>query len=174
MIIKIGIFSAIAFLIMYLEFPLLASFAFLQFDFSDVITLIGGITLGPIAAVAIALIKNILHFILKSQTGGVGELANFITALSYVLPTVLVYRKLEGTKGLLLGMAAGAVTMVLATSLFNFFLFLPLWGITGTADKLNTIKLGLLPFNALKAVIQSAAGVIIFNGMKGIFKFIKN
>ncbi len=75
---KVGVLSAVAVILYYLEFPILPAFPWLMIDFSEIPVLLGGFALGPVAGVLIELIKNILHFIFKGATGGVGELANFL------------------------------------------------------------------------------------------------
>ena len=74
----VGVFGAIAAVLMYLEFPLPFAPAFYKLDFSEVPVLIGTFSLGPLAGVLIEFIKILLHFIIKgTQTAGVGEIANF-------------------------------------------------------------------------------------------------
>ena len=54
---------------------------FLKIDISDLTALLGGVALGPMAGVTIALLKNLLQFVTgMSTTGGVGEFANFFSA----------------------------------------------------------------------------------------------
>lgn len=94
-LIKVALFSAIAFIVMYAEFPIGTLFPpYLKVDLSEVIVFIGGMVLGPAAVIFMELIKNLLNFMLKSSTGGVGgELANFTVGLALILPTVLLLRK---------------------------------------------------------------------------------
>ena len=54
---KIAILSALAFVLMLFEMPLaFIAPPFYEMDFSDVIALIGGFTLGPVAGVLIELL----------------------------------------------------------------------------------------------------------------------
>ena len=48
-VVKIGMLSAIAYIIMFLEFPIPIFPAFLKLDFSDIPALIGGFAISPIA-----------------------------------------------------------------------------------------------------------------------------
>ncbi|MBC7960328.1 MAG: ECF transporter S component [Vallitaleaceae bacterium] len=171
---RVGILSALAFLIMLVEVPILPPpFDFLKLDFSEAIALFGGVAFGPLAAIFIELIKNLLKFMLNTQTGGIGELANFIVGVAYVVPIALVYRKISSQKGLLLGMLVGSVSMIVIALISNYFIFLPLWGIADAQAKMDFIKNGLLPFNAIKAVAAAIVGYIFFNAFKGILKYLK-
>ncbi len=96
--VKISLLSAISFVLMLFEFPLGIFPEFLKIDLSDLPALIGGFALGPVAGVIIIGIKNVLHFLIKSQTGGVGELANFIVGAALVFPASLVYNHNKSRK----------------------------------------------------------------------------
>ncbi len=98
---KVGMLTAIAVLLMFFEIPILPSFPYLKLDFSDVPALLGGIAMGPIAAVVIELLKNLIHFVLKNDgTGGIGNLANFVIGVALVLPATWYYLKHKSTKGI--------------------------------------------------------------------------
>ncbi len=75
---RVAILSVIAYILMFLEFGLPIFPGFLMLDFSDLPALIGAFAMGPMAGVMIQFVKATLHFITKSWSGGVGELANFI------------------------------------------------------------------------------------------------
>ena len=79
-LVKISILSAIGYILMFISVPLPMLFPeFLKIDISDLTALLGGISLGPMAGVTIAFLKNLLQFITgMSNTGGVGEFANFL------------------------------------------------------------------------------------------------
>lgn len=170
---RVAILSTIAFVIMVFEFPIIFLFPdFLKMDFSDVIAIIGGIALGPMAAVFIELIKNLLNLILHSTTGGVGELANFLIGIGLVLPIVITYRRVSNNKGLVIGMLFGTITMVLIASVANYFVLLPLWGIPSD-QRLTTIINLLIPFNLVKAILVSVFGFAVFNATKGLLRYIQ-
>lgn len=170
--IRISIFSALAFVVMYLEFPIAALFpVFLQIDVSDVIVFIGGITMGPLAVVLIELVKNLLHLMLRGGTGGVGELANFIVGVSLLLPPVMIYRKYKSVTSLVVGMIVGIIAMVVVASIGNYFIFLPFYGVTGEAVMGNIIAV-YAPFNLVKGSIVAVIAVVLHQSIKGIYKYI--
>ena len=70
--------SAVAFLLMFLEFslPMLIP-SFVKLDVSDLPALLGSFALGPVYGVVIEVLKNLLHILLKGTTSaGIGELFN--------------------------------------------------------------------------------------------------
>lgn len=120
----IGLFSALAYVLMLLESP--GYLGFLRIEFSDVPAILGGLGLGPAAGVFIELIKNIIKA-LSTKTIGAGELANFVVGSAYVLPLSIIYRKWKGKHRLLVGYVAGTVAMCAAGMIINYFVTLPLY-----------------------------------------------
>ncbi|MCD5411179.1 MAG: ECF transporter S component, partial [Clostridiales bacterium] len=113
-IVKIAILGAIAFGIMLIQFPIPIFPAFLKIDLSDVVALVGGFAIGPVAGVVVQLIKVLLHFIIRTSTGGVGELANFIIGASFVFPAAFIYHMKKDKKHALVGLIVGTITMTIA------------------------------------------------------------
>lgn len=176
-IVRVGMLGALSFIIMLLEFPI--GFAeFLKIDFSDIVAMIGGITMGPLAAVAIQLIKNLLKVVIITRTAGIGELANLIVGIAYVLPATYIYRKVKSNKGLMIGLVAGSISMVVIACLANFFLLLPLyWSFLSqdamtVASRWTYIQAVLLPFNVVKAIIVSVLTIGVHLSMKSLYKYL--
>ena len=96
---SVGILSGISIVLMQiLEFPIPFMPPFLKFDFSTLPALIGGFAYGPVTGIAIAFIKAALH-LLRTDTGGVGELADFLASGSLVLVSSLIYKRIKTRKG---------------------------------------------------------------------------
>lgn len=118
--------SAIAFVLMMLEFSVPVMPSFIKLDFSELPALIGSFSMGPLSGVAICLIKNLLHLPMSS-TGGVGELSNFILGALFVVPAGLMYKKKKGRKSALIGSFMGAVIMALVSVVSNYFIVYPVY-----------------------------------------------
>ena len=116
--------SAVAFLLMFLEFslPMLIP-SFVKLDVSDLPALLGSFALGPVYGVVIEVLKNLLHILLKGTTSaGIGELFNASMGAVFVLVAGLVYWKDHTRRGALIGSIGGAVAMALASLPMNYFL----------------------------------------------------
>ena len=57
----VGVLSAIAYLLMFMEFSVPLMPVFIKMDLSDFPALIGSLAVGPAGGIIIALIKNLLH-----------------------------------------------------------------------------------------------------------------
>jgi len=176
-LVRIGMLSALSFILMIAE--LYIGFAeYLKLDFSDIVAMIGGITMGPLAAVAIQIIKNMLKAIIITRTAGIGELANVIVGIAYVLPATLIFRKIKTNKGLVYGLIAGSITMIIVACIANYFVLLPLYwsfisqeAVSATA-KLTYIQVVIFPFNLLKALIVSSLTLVVHLTIKPLYRYL--
>lgn len=171
--IKIAILSAIAFIVMLFEIPIIPAFPWLKIDLSDIPALLGGFAFGPIAGVLIELLKNVLNVLLTgSSTGGVGEFANFLIGISFVVPASMIYAKNKTRKSAIIGMVVGTVSIIIVGILANMYILLPLYGMHMEGKQLMLyIVTGLLPINGIKAIVNSVVTLVLYKRLsKAIFK----
>ncbi len=184
-LVKISILSVMAYILMVLEFPLPMFPAFLKVDLSDVPALIGGFALGPVAGTLIQLVKVFLHFITKTQTGGVGELANFIIGASYVIPATMIYHLKKDKLHALIGVIVGTVAMSFVGVLANLYLlipfyskFMPIEGIISMGTVINKhivdmrtlVIYGITPFNIFKGLLIALITLITYKKISPLLK----
>ncbi|MFW2489912.1 ECF transporter S component [Clostridium chromiireducens] len=171
-LIKISLLSAIAIILMYLDFPIIPAFSWLKIDLSDVPALVGAFGFGPIAGVIIELIKNLLIPLIRgSQTGFVGETANFLFGASLILPASFIYYRNKSKKNAILGMIIGGVVMEIMGIVGNIYLLLPAYGMKMPADMLQSYIWALLAFNGVKAIMVSVLTYILYKKVSvSIFK----
>ena len=184
-IVKIGMLSAIAYIAMFLEFPIPIFPAFLKLDISDIPALIGGFAISPIAGILIQFIKNLIHFITTTSTGGVGELGNFIVGSAYVFAASYIYKKHHNKKGALIGCAVGTIAMTIAGGIFNLYVLLPFYSkimpveaivamgsaITNLIHDLPSLVLyGIVPFNIFKGIVVSVITIGIYKKVSVLLK----
>jgi riboflavin transporter FmnP len=171
--IKISLLSALALILMYIDFPVIPLFPWLRIDLSDVPALIGAFGFGPLAGVLIELIKNIVIVLIKgTQTGFVGETANFLVGVSLILPAALVYHKKKNKKNAIVGMVLGAVCMEVVGIVANIYFLLPAYGMQmSPAESIKYITVGLLPFNGIKALMVSVLTYVLYKRISvSVFK----
>lgn len=176
-IVKIAILGAIAFGVMLIQFPIPIFPAFLKIDLSDVVALVGGFAIGPVSGVVVQLIKVLLHFIIRTSTGGVGELANFIIGASFVFPAAFIYHMKKDKKHALVGVIVGTITMTIAGALANIYILIPFYAnifpieaiinmgtvINENITDVNSLVLyGITPFNIFKGIIISLVTMLIY------------
>jgi len=166
-----AVLSAMAVLLMYLEFNLPFMPSFLKFDFSELPVLVGSYALGPWYGVLIELLKNLIH-LPATGTAGIGEASNFLTGSIYVFTAGSIYKKNRTRKGAIISMAIATLALGVIACPLNYFVTLPLYGtvlhfpmeaIVGMASAVNPMvssKISLifwvfLPFNLFKGLVIS-------------------
>ena len=185
--IKISLLGAISFILMIFEFPLPIFPSFLKMDISDVPSLIGGFALGPVAAIFIQFIKNILNvLIMGTKTGGVGELSNFFIGSSFAVVASIIYRQKKSIKTGVIACICATIVMTIFGVFSNYFVMIPLYSNfmpidaivnLGTSvnpaikDVFTLVLYGIAPFNILKGIVVSIVTMPIY---KKISKFLKD
>lgn len=179
-----GMLSAIAFILMYLQFnvPLMPSF--IAMDLSELPALIGSFALGPVSGVVICLVKNLLH-LMRTSTGGVGELSNFILGAAFVFTAGIIYKKKKTKQGAMMGSLTGAVVMAVFSVFSNYFLvypvytkFMPMEAIISAYQAINPHVDSLLdclivfnmPFTFIKGMISVIITLLIYKRLSPIIK----
>ncbi|MEG1312634.1 MAG: ECF transporter S component [Romboutsia sp.] len=171
--IKIALLSAIAFILMYIDFPVIPMFPWLKIDLSEVPVLMGAFAFGPMVGVVIEFMKVLLIIVLKgTHTAFVGEAANFIVGISMVVPASMVYRKSKTKKNAVIGMILGILVMQVVGIIANVYLLLPAYGMQmNPAELTQYVTIGLLPFNGIKGILISLATYMLYKKLSvSIFK----
>jgi len=167
-----GILAALSFVLMrFTEFPIFPSFPFLTMDLSDIPLLVGAIQLGPLYAVAIALIKNLLFLASGGSQGGVlGVFVNFIAVGTFGLIVGLITMRKKNLPTVLAGLFTGFIAMTLImipTNLWAVPLFSPNFAKPEMKQALYDYILKInLPFNLIKGAIGTTVTLIILTTLK--------
>jgi riboflavin transporter FmnP len=113
----VAMMSALTYLL-YLPIFRIPIILFLELNLSEVVIFIGGFSLGPLAAIFIGLFR-FLFSLLFTTTGGIGELADYIYSMAFVLPGVILYQRHRDKNTATLGFMVGFISQLTVTSLLN-------------------------------------------------------
>ncbi len=164
--VRIGVLTALAFVLMMFEVHIPPFPAYLQYDAGEVPALLGGFAMGPAAGLAVVTGKVALFFLSgKDEAGLIGTAANFVSSFPLVLAAAWVYSRRRTLAGALAGMALGLVATLVITSLGNYLVFLPAWGIPAPA-RLPTIWSTLIPFNTVKVILTSGITLLLYKRVR--------
>lgn len=187
--VEVAMLSAVAVVLMLLEFPLpFIAPPFYELDLSEIPAFIGAFALGPLAGVIIEAIKVLLNLVINGTiTGGVGEAANFLIGISFILPAGFIYKKHKSKKSAVTGMATGGIVMVVLSCFVNEYILIPAYGaamgleisafiqmaaaIHPSIDSLwKMVLLCVIPFNTIKAIIVSVLTTLLYKHISPILK----
>lgn len=182
-----GMLSAVAFVLMYIEFPIPALIpAFVKLDVSDLPELLAAFALGPVWGVVVTLLKNVLFSILHGTSSAyVGELFNFLLGSVFSFTAGLVYHRGKTRRSALTGALAGAVLMALISVPVNYFIVYPAYvqvykmpmdaiigmyrEINPTAnDLMGCLVLFNLPFTFCKGLLDVALCFLVYKPLSPI------
>ena len=184
----VGVFSAVSFVLMLLEFPLPFAPSFYKFDFSDMPALVGGFAAGPFAGVMIEFIKILLKLVIKGTSSGfIGEIANFVVGTSFVVPATIIYRLRKTRKTALISCIVGTICITLAGSFLNAFFLLPAYAVIYGCDISMLVEMGtqinpaitsvttfcllaVAPFNLIKGIVDSVITFALYKHISPILK----
>lgn len=179
-----AIMAAIATVLMYVEFPIPIMPAFVKLDFSELPALLTSFALGPWYGALVCLLKNLIHLPVTSSSG-VGELANFLIGVFFVLPAGYIYKYSRSRKGALLGSLIGAVVMALISFPINYAIvypfysnFMPMEAIIGAYQAILPSIDGLaeallifnVPFTFVKGIIDVIITFLIYKRLSPVIK----
>ena len=173
-----AVFSALSFVVYLLEIPIFAGTpaSFLELDLSNVFVMLAGFMYGPIPAIIITLVKELIHVTVGS-TGGVGELANFIITSAYVLIPSIVYYYKKGIKTVVITLFIACLVQTGISLLVNNFINFPFF--TGSVPFVTTqisdslfanLWVYVLAFNAIKSVVISTITILLYKKVSYLFK----
>ena len=179
--------SAVAFVLMYIEFPIPALIpSFIKLDLSDLPELLAAFALGPVWGVVVTLVKNLLFTVIHgTSSAGVGELCNFLLGSVFSFTAGLVYHRAKNRKSALLGAVAGAALMALISLPINYFIVypayvvayhMPMEGIIGMYQAINPNADSLfkcllmfnVPFTFCKGMLDVALCFLIYKPLSPI------
>ncbi len=188
LMIKCAMLAALAAVVMLLKASLPFVPPFYELDLSEVIVMLAGFALGPVAAIITEAMKILLNLLMDgSATMGVGEFANFVMGLSFVLPASIYYQRHKTRKAAAIGMGIGVISLCIVACLLNYFVLLPVYAyffkmdiqalvemgsaINPGIDNLFTfIVIGVLPFNIIKGVLSSIVVYFTYKKVSPILK----
>lgn len=179
---RMAVFTALAYLLYFpiFEFSLIPAVPFLKIDFSNAFVMMAGFALGPIAGVIVGVLKELLHAVTFSQTVGVGELANIIIMLPYIIIPSIVYLRRRNIKTVFATLAIACVAQAVWSVPVNYLLTFPffLMAYAGASSWTAGMEFYLdvwqwaVLFNFVKTLLISAAVLILYKQFQRLFSYI--
>ncbi len=183
---KIAVISALAGILNLFTLPLPFFPPFYEMDISDVIILIGGFHMGPMAAVVMEAIKQLINLSVNGTvTAFVGELANFLMGVAFVFPAAFLYKRKKNFPRALVGMGLGLLSTVLVSAVLNYFVLIPLYAkafgfeavmkmaqgaIPAISDLKTLILFATVPFNLLKGLVCVVLTTLLYKRVSPLLK----
>ena len=178
--------SIILYTVPFLKFSLPIFPAFLEIHLDEIPAFIAGFAYGPLSGALVILIKTIVKLPL-TNTACVGELADFIYSMVFVIPAAIIYKRHRTIKGAFISMGVATVIQIMTASFVTTFVMLDAYSklyhlpkavILGMCQKINPAITSLgfpfllmvaLPFNALKDAIVVMFTFLLYKRLRILF-----
>ena len=165
---KVSMLTALAVVLLYIEFPLLPAVPHLKLNVSDVPTLLASFMFGPITGIVVNAVKIGVCLLLRGTTTGfVGDLSNFISGTLYAGIAGVIYLIRKGKLGAVISLIVSSVVFCAAMWVCNQYMLLPMFGITEHTVMMTTLWWTLL-FNVIKTVLTCALTYFIYKPLSRI------
>ena len=165
-LVRLAVLSAIAVvLVAFVHFPLFASAPYLEYDPADAPVLIAGLMYGPWEGVAVTVVTAVIQGLtVSSGSGIIGIIMHILATSCFVLATAFCSRKTNKV----LSLIAGTIVMGLAMCVCNL-IFTPIYTGTSVAAIASMLLPVILPFNLVKAGINSVIAFIVNTALEKVF-----
>ena len=177
-----GAISIILYIVPYFNIALPIFPSFLKIHIDEVPALIAGFAYGPLSAVFVILVKTLAKLPM-TITGGVGELADLIYSVAFVVPASIIYKKHKSFKGALIALGISTVIQITVASfvttflILDFYIFVMGWPesvILNMCRAINPMITSIrwpfllmvsVPFNALKDLVVIVITILLYKRM---------
>ena len=160
----VAVFAALAYVIHFVHIPV----AFLNLDFKDVVMTIAGMYFGPSAAAVLAFLVPILEYP-TSETGPYGLIMNILSSGAFVVVASVIYKFKKTLSGAIIALCSASLSMVAVMMLANLFIT-PYYMHVAQTEVVALIPTLLLPFNAVKAVLNAALTLCLYKPISKVLK----
>ncbi len=174
-LVKIAVLSALSFMVLFLpHIPIFPPAPFLTYDASEIPALIGGFALGPVAGMAIVVVKNVLVILHRfDPLHLVGVPMNALAGCALVGVSSWYYWRKKTIRTAAAGLALGTLAMTAVMIPANYFIFDISMGIMHISPSFSAtfyVFAFNVPFNLLKGALSSFLAFVIYKRVSAVLK----
>ena len=184
-IVLISLFAVLYFVVSLFKVPLFFALPIYKLDLGEGVVLLGGLCLGPINGVLIALIKTIISLVLRgSRTLMLSELTDFFVSATLAFTSSIYIKKTnDKLKNLIIGSLIGTLLRSFLITVLNYYILIPAFSsmfnfsaesliakshkIVPAIDSLFKFTMFItLPFNFVKSVLSCVVAILLYKSFK--------
>lgn len=164
-LVTMGLMTALAALLSFVQFPIFPGADFLKYDPSLAASMVVGFAYGAGPGMVVALLAATIQGLIMGNW--VGALMNYVAALCFILPASLIYKRFHTFKGAIGGLLVSIVVVVVGNCVSN--LTLGVWFFYGSADAILPLMLpAVIPFNIMKAGLNSLLALAVYKTVSNL------
>jgi riboflavin transporter FmnP len=184
----VAMMSAVATVIYYLDFSVPLMPAFIKLDLSNVVSLIAGFSLGPVAGVSVCLVKDLIHLLIKGlgTTMGVGDIFDFVTGAAFTFTASLIYHRKRTFKSAVIANIVGTIVFTAIALPLNYFVTYPIYAkafggmeavmgayraiMPGVGNLFSALCIFNTPFTFIKGLLCAIITMMLYKPLSPIIK----
>lgn len=164
-LVVMALLTAIALLLSFFpEFPIFPAAPYLKYDASFVPIMVVAFAYGPGAGMSVGIVAWTIHCFITGDL--IGWCMTMLVLMCFMIPAALIYKNNRTMKGAILGLAVGFIASV-AGAIVGNLIFTPMYG-TPFDVVLTLVVPVLLPFNVLKAALNSVLTLVVYKSIKNL------
>lgn len=136
----------------------------LTYEPKEVILTIGAFIFGTIPGLIMSLVVCFVEMSTISTTGPIGLLMNFLASATFVGVASVIYHRKKTMGRAIIGLVSGSLAMIGIMLLWNYIMTPIYMGVPREAV-LDLFLPLLIPFNAIKAALNSAVVLLLYKGV---------
>jgi riboflavin transporter FmnP len=156
--VMIAMFAAMAYVAMLV---IHIKVSFLTMDVKDAVITLCGLYFGPVSALSVSVLVALLEFATVSDTAYYGLIMNILGSVSFSVTASLIYKWKKSFFGAIAALVAAAFAMTGVMLLANLLVTPHFMGV-GVETVRRMIPTLLLPFNALKALVNVGVVLLLY------------
>lgn len=164
-LVTMALLCAISVLLSFIEFPLIPGISWLKYDASCMPAMVVGFAFGPSAGIVVGAVSALIHGMMLGDW--VGALMNIFIVVAMVLPSAAIYRKQHSFKGAIIGLVVAVVAAIVVAIVSNLAIDPFYFGMPFEAVVALVVPV-LLPFNIIKAIINSVLTIVIYKSISNL------
>lgn len=169
-LVLVAILSALSFILMFLNFPLIPGADFLKIDFSIIPALFALILLDVRSGIVVLVLRSVLKLLLDNQGVNtyIGLPMNFIALSLFLVSFAIIWNKNKNTGRFISASLVGTVSLTVAMLVLNYVYAIPLYAKFANFDIAAYIGIGkyllamVIPFNVGEGLILAIIFYLVY------------
>ncbi|MCD8316997.1 MAG: ECF transporter S component [Eggerthellaceae bacterium] len=160
-----SLMCAIGVILSFIEFPLLPGVPWLKYDASAMPAMVCGFAYGPVGGLCVGIMGAIIHGLLMGDFSG--AIMNILVVIGFVWPAAMVYKHFHTFAGAVVGLVFSVIAAT-GLAIVGNLIITPLWLGAPLSSVIEMIIPILIPFNLIKAAINSVLTLIVYKSVSNL------
>lgn len=161
-LVVVALMCALAILLSFVAFPIIPAASFLKLDIALVPSTVVGFAYGVGPGLLCGIACAICHAVITGNW--VGALMSTIVALSFVIPSAIIYKRMHTNKGMIISLVVATICLIVAITIANLIIDPIFYGMPFDAVA-GLVVPAIIPFNVIKGILVSIITALVYKAV---------